>query len=311
MTHCPDRPGESAPTADSPSPLRLPLGSGFFVLLALTAGMVVWLVWGRRDVDALAQARQAGVIRIGYAVEAPYAFLTPEGRVTGESPEIARVIAARLGIPRVEWRLVEFGDLIEGLEARRFDVIAAGMFITPQRQQRLAFSLPTFQAGPGLLVLKSNPLSIHSYADLLQRPAARVAVLTGSIEEARLLELGCPGERLLRVPDAASGREAVRAGHVACLALSAPTVRWMAHNPVAGLTEMAEPFADSAADAPSPPARGGFVFRRDEPALCRAWNAELARFLGSDEHRRLVSRFGFSDAELPPSAVHPENPIPR
>lgn len=308
---CPDSPRESAPAAETQTNSRFSLGSGVLVLLALSVAIAGWLVRGRRDGGALAQARQAGVIRIGYAVEAPYAFLTPEGQVTGESPEIARVIAARLGIPRVEWRLVEFGDLIAGLEARRFDVIAAGMFITPQRQQRVAFSLPTFQVGPGLLVRKGNPLAIHSYADLLQRGDARVAVLTDSAEEARLLELGCPDERLVRVPDAATGREAVRAGHVAGLALSAPTVRRMAQTPLAGLTEMAEPFADLGAGAASPPAQGGFAFRHDEPELCRAWNAELARFLGSEEHRRLVRRFGFTEAELPPSTANPGNPIQR
>jgi polar amino acid transport system substrate-binding protein len=254
--------------------------------------------------DALADARRAGVIRIGYAVEAPYAFITPEGKVTGESPEIARVVAARLGIPRVIWRLAEFGDLIEGLEARRFDVIAAGMFITPKRQERVAFSLPTFQAGAGLLVRKGNPLALHAYADLL-RSGARVAVLTGSAEEARLLELGCPEARLVRVPDAASGRAAVRAGQAEALVLSAPTIRWMAQHPVAGLTEMAEPFDDAAAGVAGTKAQGGFVFRRSEAALCQAWNAELARFLGSEAHRRLVGAFGFTEAELLPSAAKP------
>lgn len=271
------------------------------------AGVWLWRLSGHPGGNALAQARQAGAIRVGYAVEAPYAFLTPEGQVTGEAPEIARVIAARLGIPRVEWRLVEFGGLIEGLEARRFDVIAAGMFITPERQRRVSFSHPTFQVGPGLLVRQGNPLALHSYADLLRQTNARVAVLSGSVEEACLLRFGCAEERLLRVPDAASGRAAVRAGQVAGLALSAPTIRWMAQNPIAGLTEAAEPFAEASV----PPAPGGFVFRREEAALCRAWNAELARFLGSEEHRRLVGQFGFTAAELPAAATNPRSPAPR
>ena len=262
--------------------------------------------WVRPRGDALADARRAGVIRIGYAVEAPYAFITPEGKVTGESPEIARVVAARLGIPRVIWRLTEFSDLIEGLEARRFDLIAAGMFITPERQERVAFSLPTFQVGPGLLVRKGNPLALHGYRDLLRSGEARVAVLTGSAEESRLLQQGCPEAKLVRVPDVASGRAAVREGQVAALVLSAPTIRWMAQHPLAGLTEMDKPFDDPSAGAAGSKARGGFVFRREETALCEAWNAELARFLGSEAHRRLVSAFGFTEAELLPSPAKPQ-----
>ncbi len=285
------------------------------VLAVILIGVLIVLsvlTWrGHRGQDALAQARQAGVMRIGYAVEAPYAFLTPEGQVTGESPEIARVIANRLGIPRVEWRLAEFGDLMEGLEARRYEVIAAGMFITPERQQRAAFSLPTFQVGPGLLVRKGNPLGLHSYADLLQHNEIRVAVLSGSVEEARLLQLGCPGQRLIRVPDAGTGREAVRSGQADALALSAPTIRWMSMHPILGLTEMAEPFTDSGPAGAPAPALGGFVFRKEEAALRQAWDAELRGFLGSEEHRRLVRAFGFAEAELPASTARPGNAPPR
>lgn len=278
-------------------------GAALLVLVFALAPSVIRRALPRRD--ALAEARQTGVIRIGYAVEAPFAFITPEGKVTGESPEIARVISARLGIPRVVWRLATFGDLIEGLGAERFDVIAAGMFITPERQQRVAFSLPTVQVGPGLLVRKGNPLALHSYADVIRCGEARVAVLAGSVEEAELLRRGMPSGRLVRVPDAVSGRAAVREGQVAALALSAPTIRWITQHPIAGLTELAEPFTDAEAGAAALVSRGAFAFRKEEVALRRAWDAELARFLGSEEHRRLVSRIGFSEAELPPAAGNP------
>lgn len=277
--------------------------TGALLLLALPL-----LGCGASERDALAQARQRGMIRIGYAVEEPYALLTPDGKVTGEAPEIARIIAARLGIPRVEWRLTDFDRLIEGLEARRYDVIAAGLFITPERQQRVAFSRPTFQVGPGLLVREGNPLALHSYSDLRRLTRVRIAVLGGSVEEARLLQLGFPEDHLLRVPDALSGRTAVRSGQADGLALSAPTIRWIVQRPVTGVCEMAAPFTDQRDGAAVPPAQGGFAFRPGDVELLRAWNAELARFLGSAEHRRLASAFGFTAAELPPAAVTRKEP---
>lgn len=285
-------------------------GLGAFVFLMVAGGLLVWRVRGIRDGDALAQARQSGVIRIGYAVEAPYAFLTPDGKVTGESPEIARLIAERLGMSRVDWRLDHFGSLIEGLEARRFDVIAAGMFITPERRMRVAFSQPTFHVGTGLLVRKGNPHGLHSHADLLQKINIRIAVLSGSVEESHLLQMGCPEARLVRVPDALSGRSAVLSGHADALALSAPTIRWMVMNPVAGLTEMAEPFQMAAGDMTLQRAAGGFAFRKEDRALCRAWDEELSRFIGSEEHRRLVRDFGFNAVELPPAEAARSGPAP-
>lgn len=269
-----------------------------FVLVAIGIGCLLWFHDGG---TALAHARRAGMIRIGYAVEEPYAFLTASGHVTGEGPEIARVIAARLGIPRVDWRLTEFGNLLDGLESGKYDVIAAGMFITPERQQRVAFSRPKFQVGPGLLVRKGNPHSLHRYTDLIGAQGLRIAVLTGSTEETRLRQLGCPDERLVRVPDANSGRVAIQTGAADALALSAPSLRWMMLNAPAADMEMPEPLADGPdADLPAL-AMGGFVFRKDEPELRLAWDSELADFLGSEEHLRLVRRFGFTDAELPPS----------
>ncbi|MCC6232435.1 MAG: ectoine/hydroxyectoine ABC transporter substrate-binding protein EhuB [Verrucomicrobiales bacterium] len=259
----------------------------------------LWFWKGRLASDTLGRVREAGMIRIGYAVEAPYAYLTPEGKVTGESPEIAALMAGRLGIPRVEWRLTEFSELLGGLEAGEFDVIAAGMFITPERQQRVAFSRPVFRVSPGLLVRKGNPHGLHSYADLIRQTATRIAVLSGAAEEELLLGMGFPETRLIRVPDALSGRVAVRSGRADGLVLSAPTIRWMVMNPIAGLTEMAEPFEAATGGDARWPAFGGFVFRKSDRALREAWDVELARFVGTEEHLRLVRSFGFTAAEVP------------
>ncbi len=274
--------------------------------LGLVAVAIVLLFWWRSGDDAPASVRRDGVIRIGYAVEAPYAFLTPDGKVTGESPEIARVIAARLGIPRVEWRLAEFDSLIEGLEARRFDVIAAGMFITPARAGEVAFSSPTFQVRPGLLVRKGNPRRLHSYADIVKDAGARIAVLTGSVAERWLRHCGFPAAQLVQVPDAQAGCALVRDAQADGLVLSAPTIRWMAIQNDHGQTEMAEPFGDTNSAFAPAPGLGAFAFRKGNRSLRKAWNAELKKLIGSDEHRRLISGFGFSPAEMPGRA--PDNP---
>ncbi len=235
-------------------------------------------------------------LRIGYAVEAPYAFVV-NGTVTGEAPEVARHVATRLGLADIEWRVMDFDALIRELEEGRIDVIAAGMFITPERARRVAFSEPTFQVGPGLLVARGNPLDLHSYADLAAKGDIKAAVLSGSVEEALLWRKGLPEERMVRVPDAQTGRAAVNSGLVQALALSMPTVRWLARNDPSGRTEPAEPF--SIAPAMAAVSHGGFAFRPGDDALRAAWDEELRRFIGSPEHQALVAAFGFSADDLP------------
>jgi polar amino acid transport system substrate-binding protein len=238
---------------------------------------------------------------IGYAEEPPYAFALENGTVTGESPEVAKAIAARLGITNVEWRLVEFGDLIDELEAGSIDLVAAGMFITPERAGRVAFSEPTFHVRPGLLVARGNPADLHAYADVIARSRVRTAALHGSVEEELLRRMGLAEGRLFLVPDALTGRVAVESGLAQCLALSLPTLRWMEQRDVEGKIEVARPFA-----VPDDPAiqrlgYGGFAFRRNDRERLRAWNAELSEYIGSREHLELVSGFGFTAEDLPGS----------
>ncbi len=248
--------------------------------------------------QSLSRLQKAGVIRIGYAVEAPYALLKPGGEVTGESPEVARQIASQLGIRQVEWCQAEFGELISGLEAGRFDVIAAGMFITPERARRVAFSEPTFRVQQALLVAKHNPQRLHSYPQALVA-GVKIATISGSVEERQLRQAGLPAGRLVLVPDALAGRVAVEAGVADGLALSAPTIRWMLLHDTSGKTEMAQPFEQAEAGASKPLGFGAFAFRQSDHALRKAWNAALKTFVGSPEHRRLIAGFGFTASELP------------
>jgi polar amino acid transport system substrate-binding protein len=258
---------------------------------AAAAGLLAFLLLPR---GSLAAARYAANgIRIGYAIEAPFAFLSSTGAVTGESPETARRIAARLGIRRVEWRQMDFNDLIPALEAQRIDVIAAGLFITPERQARVAFSIPTFRVTQGLLVAAGNPRGLHAYEDAVAA-LARIAVLSGSVEEAWFLRSGMPPASLLAVPDALTGRVAVESGAADGLALSAPTVRWIAGS--GGRSAAALPFRQPGGAAAS---FGGFAFRKADTGLRQAWDGALRAFLGGAEHRAVLSAFGFTAEELP------------
>ncbi|WP_201035689.1 transporter substrate-binding domain-containing protein [Thermoanaerobacter sp. YS13] len=60
-------------------------------------------------------------MKIGFANEKPYAYKDDNGQLTGEAVEIAKVIFERLGIKKIHGELTEFGSLISGLKAKRFD----------------------------------------------------------------------------------------------------------------------------------------------------------------------------------------------
>ncbi len=135
---------------------------------------------------------------------------------------------------------------------------------------------------------RGNPRDLGAYAEAAARPDVRLAALADSVEARALAGAGLPPERLLIVPDTVSGLSLLRAGRVDGLALSSPTVRWMARQPDTG--EWAEAIEVASDDAG---ARVAFAFRRSDRRLRKKWDDALAGFLGGPEHARLAEEFGF------------------
>jgi len=253
---------------------------------------------------SLAQVRDRGVLRVGYANEAPFAYMDQDrGRLTGEAPEIAREMARRLGIAKVEGVLTEFGALIPGLKAGRFDVIAAGMYITPQRCREIAFSNPTYRIGEAFIVRRGNPLDLHSYADVAAHPTARLAVVVGTVERGYARALGVPDDRVLVLPDAPAAVAALQAGRVAAYGGTRLTVDDLLGKLTGDELVRATPFANPVIDGRPAVGYGAFGFRKDEDGLRAAFDRELADFIGSPAHRKLVRPFGFTEAALPGGAT--------
>jgi len=247
----------------------------------------------------LDRVRREKTVRIAYANEAPFGYLdVASGKVTGEAPEIARTILGRMGITSIETTLTDFGQLIPGLKAGRFDIIAAGMYITPARCRQLAFSNPTYSIGEAFLVKKGNPRKLHSYKDVHKHEQARLGVVGGTIELRYAEAMQIPDARLVVFPDNAAALAALKAGKIDAFGGTALTVQDLLHKSAdAGLVR-AEPFQQ-----PSVNGRvrnyGAMGFRQDDTELLAEFNRLLGEFIGSKEHLELVRPFGFTERELP------------
>ncbi|MBW3599393.1 MAG: ectoine/hydroxyectoine ABC transporter substrate-binding protein EhuB [Planctomycetes bacterium] len=279
-----------------------PLGVG---LVLLTAGGVIALVLWRssappESLDTLARIRRTGEVRIGYANEAPYGYLdSATGRITGEAPEIAQVVLRRLGAERIEPVVAEFGSLIPGLKAGRFDVIAAGMYITPERAKEIDFSNPSYAIGEAFLVARGNPLDLHSFEDVAESDDARIGVMGGSVEHGYAKAVGIPPERIVIFPDYPSALGGLRTGRIDAVAATELTAGDLLRKADDPSIERAEPFTNPVIDGRSVVGYGAFGFRKGDDLLQEAFNAALAEFLGTDEHLDLVRPFGFSENTLP------------
>ncbi|MBK1653293.1 transporter substrate-binding domain-containing protein [Allochromatium vinosum] len=272
--------------------------------LALAGAAILLFSLGPEPDDTLARVRTEGVIRIGYAVEPPYAFVTPGGEVTGESPEVAKILVARLGIERIVWSQMAFSELIPALQTGRIDVIAAGLFVNAERARQVRFSRPTFRVRPALLVAKGNPYALRACEDLLGQPELRVAVIAGSVEQALLHRVGLADERLVPVPDALTGSRAVESGLADVLALSSPTLRWRLEQAPLADVELVQVPDEPTTLAGADYGIGAFAFRLIDQRLAQAWDEAARDYIGGAEHRALLKRFGFGPTEVPQPVAH-------
>ena len=254
----------------------------------------------REGETTLERIQRTGTIRVGYANEAPYAYLNSStNTLTGEAPDVLRAVMKSMGVKNVEGVLTEFGALIPGLRAKRFDIIAAGMYITPERCQQIAFSNPSYSIAEAFIVQAGNPKALHSYADVAAHETATLGVMAGAVERGYAQASGIPDARIVVFPDAPSGLEAVQIGRVDAFAGTSLTVRNLLSKAKSTRIESATPFTDPVIEGKTVRGYGAFGFRKEDSFLLDRFNGELGAFIGTQEHLALVAPFGFTENELP------------
>lgn len=248
-----------------------------------------------RAETTLAEIKERGFIRVGFANEAPFGYATASGKLTGEAPEVAKAVLAKMGITEVDGVLTEFGSLIPGLKAGRFDIIAAGMFINPKRCKEIRFSEPSYGIGQAMLVPAGNPEGVKDYSTFAANGDLKLAVMAGAVEAGYARDAGVDRSQLVVLPDQASMVKAVQTGRAHAAALTALSIADMARK--AESVESTMPFGEVAGQ--SVKGHGGFGFRKEDTELSEEFNRHLKAFIGTKEHIDLVTPFGFGEGYLP------------
>lgn len=97
---------------------------------------------------------------------------------TGADVDLGKEIAKRLHLNVTFVNVTDFGTIIAGLQARRWDVILSSMNVTPARSKVVNF-IAYASVGQSIVVRKGNPDHIQTLADLSGK---NVAVQIGTTE---------------------------------------------------------------------------------------------------------------------------------
>ncbi|MGG0668046.1 ectoine/hydroxyectoine ABC transporter substrate-binding protein EhuB [Lederbergia citrisecunda] len=242
--------------------------------------------------STLESLQEKGVVKVGFANEKPYAY-EEDGELKGGAVAIATAVFENLGIEEVDGHLSDFGQLIPGLGAGKFDVITAGMAITPDRCDSVDFGEPEMQYGEGLIVATGNPENLHSYADIAANPDITVAVMSGATEKDFMIREGVDEKQIMMVPDIPASFAAVASGRAHATTGTEMTIKMALESADQNKLEFVNDFVQP--DIEGVPSFGAAAFRIDDDELREAYNAELKKLKESGEIAELIEPYGFTE----------------
>jgi len=252
------------------------------------------------DAASLEQFQGKGSITVGIAGEEPYAYLDG-GDLTGMDPSVQKVIWNNLGIDEVKATLVDFEGLIPGLVANRFDVVAAGMFIIPERCAQAAFSDPMYCAPDAFLVPRGNPENISDFESVAEA-GITLGVSGGAVEGIYAEKSGVESSKIVEVPSARDGLLQLQQGRLGAFGLTSITLKDILKKNPGSNVELTKPFTP-VVDGKEQFGCGAAVFRKRDVEIRQAFNRELNKLKDSGQLLGIMQPFGFGPETLVPREV--------
>lgn len=224
-----------------------------------------------------------GFLRIGtYFVNPPFEFVAENAHVGFEVDlieDIARRLRLKPAFVNTTWE-----KILKEMQRGRYDCIVGGITITPEREQKLAWSVPYMMTTLSLAVNGAKTPEIRSLANLKD---AIVGVQAATTDYDAAVTMWKRGEiRSIKVYPFAQIEAAVadlEAGRITAVMKVAPVASWLAEK---------RRDLRIVAQVPDDPQPLGIGFRKHEPALVAAVNGTIAEMFQDGSIQRLKSKWG-------------------
>lgn len=251
-----------------------------------------------------ALGRTAGeqhVLRVGTSqTGSPWSFHDPNSNLErGLSIDIINAIGQDAGYIIQLVPKPRNGDLIPGLINYEFDVIAANLLITPERQARIAFSDPLSPGNDGLVVPASDT---HEYGGIEDLKGWSIGAQDASPFVAPLRNSGLFPD-LKIYPDSTDAMQAVANGEVRAAVvgeMGAAYDLYLGHFPTLRLVRSYRPLFNSV---------HALGARKEDRELLQTINACLAKMKMNGTMKAIFAGYGIAwRAEGPRLAAAPPSP---
>ena len=106
----------------------------------------------------LEKIKRTGVISTANSFEyVPFGYID-NGEKTGFDVDLGEELARRMGV-KISWEKIDFKGIIAALTSNRVDMLITAMTYSPERAERIDFSVPYFDGGIGAAYRMGAPIS--------------------------------------------------------------------------------------------------------------------------------------------------------
>lgn len=230
-------------------------------------------------------------IGIAYIDEPPFYWTEKDGSVKGADIDLIETILGEIGVSSIEYHLTTFEELLPGVQAGRWD-INVPIFITAERAKDVAFSIPVWALGDGFVVQQGNPKKLTSYEDVAKRSDAKLGLIPGQVQFDKAKSAGVVDSQIVMLKNQDELIAALQSAKVDAFAATA-----VGNNAIVKANQ----------DLQSVPLRnnrndevpvGAFSFSKDNHELLQIVNEHLRKYLGSEDHRRKMAKYGITATEI-------------
>ena len=210
----------------------------------------------------------------------PFGFVDKQGKPSGFDVEALDWIAKKMGF-KVKHQPMDWDGIIPALVAKKIDIIASGMTITPERAEKVAFTEPYYTVTQVLLVGDKEPEKL----DVILHSGKKIGVQRGTPTAKLLEELATkPGYKFEAVPYDSSDLsiEDLKVGRIAGSGMDSTIANEAMKNPgfkVAGTFDL-------------PPDTYGYAMRKEDKAFQDKVNKGLKLLMADPYWKELKAKYG-------------------
>lgn len=203
-----------------------------------------------------------------------------KGDVVGFDIDMMREVAKDHGYT-LKIETMSFDGLIPALNSGKIDIIAAGMSVTPERQQNVTFSKSYYSAAQMIVLRKDNTMITSSE----QLNGKRIGVQLGTTGDTLAHKI--PGASVMQFQATSSVMQELNARHLdAGIMDNGPANQYLANNP--NLTMLSRPLTNE---------DYAFALRKTDGSLASKVNTTIDTMRADGRYENLIKKYFNSEAK--------------